>query len=503
MKATMTTSNPLQAATKNLASSFAMALVFLLSVVSGAAAAMPSPPREPVERTSVELRISGVPSDGIICFELKLSSVTARAANGRTTVLVSNPLTVEIMHLAGDSEPVVLTSLPQGQYTDFVIAANGARVTSLDPVTGLLVAKQISASYNATIHFQPALTVDENPVVLNLQVNPATIVNAVGVGNNGIRNISQVFRMQATRLTASVQQKLAKRAADRIIGSVTNISSRSLTLINGQTGAALTFRIDRNTRFRNASLSTLHGLIVAVRGRSDNAGLLVANDVEALENANGIVMDGVASGYIPDSNLVTMASQDGAGSGVKCSIVGSGISVDPSQNSNFVVDAQDMDMTGLESLQFDANSLVLGQHLQVQSMRAIQHDSSGNMGRVAAETVRLEPQTLTGAVANYQPGTTPGTFTFDLVFATNTSANVLNPFFYTMHVYQQRGTDMQSVPAGISNGAKVQVWGLVFYSQLPEGSNSVKATRGNVARFLVRQQNEPTFIMVAGRISAN
>jgi hypothetical protein len=503
MKPTTSSGNILQAFAKNRVLSFALIVVFVLSVGSGAAAEMPSPPREPVERTSVELRIGGVPTDGIICFELKLSSVTAKASNGRTTALVSNPLAVEIMHLAGDSKPVVLTSLPQGQYTDFVIAANGVRVTSLDPLTGLLVAKQISASYNTTIHFQPALTVDAKPIILNLQVNPAGVVNAIGVGNNGIKNLGQVFHIQATRLNASVQQKLAKRAADRIIGSVTNTSSRSVTLINGQTGAALTFRIDRNTRFHNASLSTLHGLIVSVRSRADDAGLLVATDVEALENANGVVADGVVSGYIADSNVVTLASQDGAGSGMKNSIVGSGISVDPSQNPNFVVDSQDMDMTGLESLQFDANSLVLGQHLQVQSMRAIQRDSNGNVARVAPETVRLEPQTLTGTVANYQAGTMPGSFTFDLVFATNASANVLNPFFYTMHVYQQRGTDMQSLTAGISNGAKVRVFGLVFYSQLPEGNSSVKAAGINVARFLVRQQSEPAFLMVAGRISAN
>jgi hypothetical protein len=506
MKTTMTSSDILQAATKNLLSSLAMALVFLLTAVSGAAAAMPSPPpdREPVERTRVELRIGGVPSDGIICFELKLSSVIAKGSNGRTTALISQPLTVEIMHLAGVSEPVALGSLPQGQYTDVAITANGARVTSLDPMTGLLVTRQLPASYNTTFHFEPALTVDASPVVLNLQVNPANVVNAVGMGNNGIRNIGQVFRLNATRLNASVQRRLAKGAADRIVGSVTNVSGRSLTLISGQTGAALTFRVDYSTRFYNASLSTLQGLIVAVRGRSDGNGILVATDVEALENAKGAVADGIASGYIPDSGLVTLASQDGSGSGMKSSLVGSGISVDASQNPNFVVDARDVDMTGLESLQFDANSLVLGQHLQVQSMRAIQHESNGNAARVIPETVKLEPQTLMGTVANYQPATTPGTFSFDLVFATNASMNVVNPFFYTMHVYQQRGTDMQSLSAGIGNGATVRVWGLVFYSQLPQGSSGViKATRNNAVRFLVRQQNEPAFIMVAGRITGN
>src|SRR3981081_2951807 len=101
MKLTTASSNNLQAATKKLALSFAIALVFLLSTISGAAAATPVPlDREAVARASVELRIGGVPSDGIICFQLKLSSVTAKATNGKTTSLVSKPLTVEIMHLA-------------------------------------------------------------------------------------------------------------------------------------------------------------------------------------------------------------------------------------------------------------------------------------------------------------------------------------------------------------------------------------------------------------------
>lgn len=361
----------LRAATRNLVS---LILVLLIATVNGTAKRSPLSLPEPVEETSVELRIGGVPSDSIICFRLNLTSVTAKATNGKTTALVSKPFTIEIMHLAGVSEPVIFGSLPQGQYTDIAITANGARVTSLDPVSGFLVAKQLPAHYNTIIHFQPALTVDANPVALDLQVNPAQLVNAGSMGNNGIRNSVHLFRLVATQLNASVLKKSSKGAADRIVGSVSNISGHSFTVVNGQTGAALTFSVDANTRFYNASLSTLKGLIVVARGRSGRGGFLVATHVEALENANGTVMDGILSGYIPNSDVMTLASQDGAGYGMKNSIVGSGISVDPSQNPHFVVDAQDVDMTGLGSLQFNADSLVLGQHVQVQSMRAMQRD---------------------------------------------------------------------------------------------------------------------------------
>ncbi len=505
MKPTTTSSKFLPVATRNLLSSFALAIVFLLSAVSTtvATSSLASSGREPVSRTSVELRIGGIPSDGIVCFELNLTSVTAIASNGSATTLVSKPLTVEIMHLAGDSEPVVLSSLATGQYTDVVIAANGSKVTSLDRASGLLITRQTATTYNTTIHFQPALTVDGNPVVLNLQVNPASVVNTTGTANNGIRNNAQMFRVIATRSNTLLRGKIAKVAADRMVGSVSGIYGNFFTLINGQTGAALMLKVDNNTQFHNASLSTLHGMIVAVRSQSDKTGFLLATDIEALENARGAVIDGVATGYIPDSNLVTLASQDGSGSGMKSTIVASGISVDPVENPTYLIDARDVDMTGLDSLQFDASSLTLGQHLRVQSMRAVQRDSNGNAARVIPETVKLEPQTLTGTVTNYQPGTTPGTFTFDLAFATDASMNVINPFFYTMHVYQQRGTNMQSLPAGIGNGTTVRVWGLVFYSPLPQNSSSIKAMRGNVERFLVRAQREPAFIMVAGRISGN
>jgi hypothetical protein len=508
MKAQRTSASNLEGTRKSLRFSLAVAVVAMLSVVCGAEAILtshrPEKPEPRAERTAIQLRVAGVPSDGIICFETKLNSVTAKNANGRTAILVSKPVTVEVMHWAGDSEAVAVTSLDRGRYTEIAISATGARMTYLNPVTGLLMTKQLSTSYNTTIHFNPALVVSATPVVLNLQISPADIVSTLGMGNSSVRNTGEMFRVNATRVNASGVQKPETGRVDRIVGSVTNVSRRSLTLTDGQTGSALTFKVDLNTRFYNAGLSSLQGLIVALRGRSAKDGSLVATEVEALESHSGAVMEGVVSGYIPNSSVVTLASQDGSGDGMKSSIMGSGISVDPSNNPNFVVDTHEVDMTGLESLQFDSNSLVLGQHVQVQSMRAIQRGSDGNAALVVPETVKLEPQTLTGTVANYRSGSTPGTSTFDLVFATDASMNVLNPFFYTMHVYQQAGTDMQKLSAAISNGATVRVWGLVFYSPLPQGSGVKAATEATRAVALLgHRQNESAFVMVAGRISSN
>jgi hypothetical protein len=510
MKATRTSASNLETTAKSLRSSWAAIIVCMLSVACAGEAvrSVPSPERpEPrVEKTAVQLRIAGVPSDAIICFETKLNSIVALGADGKNTTLLSNPITVEMMHWAGDSETVAVTSLERGRYTQIAISATGTRTTYLDVVTGLLATKRLSTSYNATIQFNPALVVGTTPVVLNLQISPANIVNTLGMGNSGTRNRGEMFRVNAARLNTLGLQKPENGRVDRIVGSVTNVSSRSLTVTDGQTGSNLTFRVDFNTRFYNASLSTLQGLIVALRGHSAKDGSLVATDVETLESHTGAVMEGVVSGYIPNSNLMTLASQDASGHAMKSSMMGSGISVDQSNNPNFVVDSNDVDMTGMESLRFNSDSLALGQHVQVQAMSAIQRDSNGNAARVVPETVKLEPQMLIGTIANYQSGSTPGTSTFDLVFATNASMNVLNPFFYTMHVYQQRGTDVHKLSSAISNGATVRVWGLVFYSPLPGGSvvkTSIKADRGRAVQLLGRRAEQSAFLMVAGRISGN
>src|ERR1700674_5987556 len=102
MKATRTSATNLEATTKSRGSSWVAAIVLLLSVACGAADVRPEKPAPRVEKTAVQLRIAGVPSDGIICFEMKLNSVVAKAADGTTTTLVSNPIRVEVMHSAGD-----------------------------------------------------------------------------------------------------------------------------------------------------------------------------------------------------------------------------------------------------------------------------------------------------------------------------------------------------------------------------------------------------------------
>jgi hypothetical protein len=481
-------------------------IAVLLLSVSGVLAATPKPiptPRQPrVANTAVQLRIGGVPSDSVICFEMKLSSVVATNANGTTVQLLSSPVAVEIMHWAGDSETVALSNLPQGQYSQIAITAKAAKATSLDPVSGMLVTKTLANSYSTTFRYSPKLTVSRTPIILNLQVSPGSVVNASVLGSNAGGNSAQMFRIATHQINTIGVQKPENGRIQRIVGVVTSSSNGTMTVQNGQTGTSLTFQIDQNAQFQSATRSTLNGMIVAVRGQSGTNGNLVATDIEALENQHGSVVDGVISGLIPNSPSMTLALQDGSGSGLKNSLVGSGVSMDPSENPNFTVDTHGIDMTGMASLTFDSNSLVLGQHVQLQSMRGMQHGGNGNAAAVLPETVVLEPQSLIGTVSNYQAGTTPGTFSFDLVFATNASMNVINPFFYTMHVYQQRGTDMH-VSAGIRNGSKVQVWGLVFYSQLPKGSAAIIRAAGRGAhRFLGRMEESPSFIMVAGRIAS-
>src|SRR5579863_585205 len=268
------------------------------------------PGSRPIGNTRIQLRIGGMPSDSVISLQMKLDTIVATNANGSTVELLTNPVTVEIMHWAGDSEVVAISSLPWGRYTQITANAEVTEMTFVDPSSRQWVTGAPATKYNVTMEFNPSLTVAASPVVLNLQVNPASVLNATApVGNVNILS-AQVFRIAADTLSSTgLLPETGK--VERVVGLVTNVSSSALTVVDGQTGASLTFTVNSDTIFHNAPQSTLSGLIVAVRGSSNKDGSLMATEIEAFENRDGLVAEGITSGYIPDSPSVTTILQDG------------------------------------------------------------------------------------------------------------------------------------------------------------------------------------------------
>lgn len=455
---------------------------------------LPFPPNNaPVP---VQVRVGGISSDGVISYVVTVSAATVRNANGSQVGLFSTPFSVEVMHLAGDSEPVLVGTLPRGQYTQATLVITAAKMTYLDPLTGLLVQKQSSLNLLSTLQFSPVLSVVSSPVVLNFQVALPTVSNASGARNAAPK---PVVNVSSKAVNTAGRQKPEDGQVQRVVGLVTKTSGTSFSLRNGLSGSLLNFQTNTGTQFINTTLSTLNNLIVSVYGSSRRDGSLLAQTVEAVANGTGIELEGLVATTIPNSNAMGLVFHDASGPGMDSGMMGSTVSVDTTVLPNFAIDTQNVDMTGLDSLTFDINSFVPGQRVQLQSVRQLQQDLYGNNGLVAPDTVRLEPQALTGTVANYQPGNTPGTASFDLLLPTDGTAylTILNPNTSSVHIYQQMGTDLKNLSNGISNGAQVQVRGLLFFSQLPASAADREFVRPTL------MSREPVFVMVAGRIIGN
>jgi hypothetical protein len=447
-------------------------IVWVLVLSSGLFAA-PAP-------TPVQLRISSIPSDNATALQLTISAISFVATDGSTADLVASPLSIEFKHLELDSEPLVVGSLYPLSYKKAVITVTSSTVSYLR--NGIPVRKTVDRTFTSVIRFIPPVIVEYGtPTVLNLELDMSSTIVA---GLNGNFRVARpVFRLAAMTAVSPELQKPESGRVDRVMGSVSSVSGSTFTILDGQTGATLTFDTDDNTQFINGGLSTLPGLITTVKGFTKPDGSLQASAVEVLESSMGIVIEGIATRRVPKTTQFLLVSQGGSGYQVSGSL-GSTVLADRAQ-SVFIVDSQEIDMTGLSFLKFNSNSMLLGQNIQVQSIRQMQAGSLGAFGALAADYVRLEPQSITGVVTNYQAGAQLGTASFDLLLPTNGSSylSVLNPGLFTVHVFQQVGTDLQNLPNGVSNGQSISLRGLLFFNVLPN------STSGRTA------------VMVAGRIS--
>jgi hypothetical protein len=439
----------------------AFARIIVILVLSSGLFAAPAP-------TPVQLRVSSIPSDKVTALQLSIRSISFQDTTGYTANLVTSPLLVEFKHLELDSEPLFVGSLYPAKYKQAIITVTSSTVSYLR--NGTPVKKTVVRTFTSVVKLAPPLTVGcGTPTILNLQLDMGGTV--VAAPNVNFVVAQPVFRLAAMTTVSPDFQKPESGKVNRVVGSVSSVSGSSFTIIAGQTGARLTFGTDNSTQFTNGGLSTLPGLITLVRGFTNPDGSLQASAVEVLESSTGIVIQGISTRRIPRATQFLLVSQSGSGYQVSSSL-GSTVLADLGQSS-FLVDDQEIDLTGLTYLKFDGSSMLSGQNIQLQSVRQMQTGSLGAVGSMTADYVRLEPQSISGVVANFRAGSQPSTATFDLVLPANGSSylTVLNPGLFMVHVYQQLGTDLQNLPNGVSNGQSISVRGLLFYNVLPNTSS--------------------------------
>lgn len=451
----------------------AFARILLLLVFCANLFAAPAP-------RPVQLRVSSIPSDRVTALQLTITAVSLRATDGSTDNLVMSPRRIEFKHLGLDSEPLVVGFLYPLQYESVDITVTSSALGYLR--NGIPVKKVVERTFTSSVQFAPAMELSySKPTILNLQLDMKSTVVLSSNGNLSV--YKPVFRLSSSVTAGPDVQKPENGRVDRVVGSVLSVSGQAFTIADGQTGAVLTFDTDSTTQFINAGISTLPGLIVGVKGITKADGFLQATIVEALESANGSVIEGLVSRRLGKSAQLLLVSQGGSGYQIAATIASTVLA--DRVHAAFTVDTHGFDMTGLDFLQFDDNSIALGQHVQLQSIRQLQTGSLGALGSVIPDYIRLEPQTIAGVIANFRAGADPSTASFDLMLPANAHSylRTFNPRLFKVRVYQQQRTDIQNLPGGVANGRSVRVRGLLFLSEIPS-SNSRRV-----------------FVMVAGRIA--
>jgi len=425
----------------------------------GGSSQSPSTPLAPQPGSaSFQINIGDYPSDRLLAFAMTINSMSLTNSTGSTVNLVSNPVPLEMMQLMGTMQPLAIMTIPQGTYTKATMTIGSATVTYMDPVTMQAVQKTVPGM-TATIQFDPNVTMNGTPSVMNFDMDMAASVFIDGAGNV---TMNPTLHM-TTGAYAVGSHDPVHGGMEHMFGAVANISGGSFTMAMMQGLQNPTFMTNSNTQFVNMGgmgmMSSGNLIMVDAEMRPD--GSMLADRVESIMSG-GLMAGGMMTNVTDNpATQLTLIAQNGAGTGMMASYLANGVTVSVSGSTTFSADTDEMDMSNLPfTPQFDGTSIFKGQRVYAVSAQTAMGGGMGGMmtGTVNASDIRLEPQGLNGIVSNYAQNGSQATFTLtmppDSAFAVFTGSN-------TVAVFQQSGTVIAGL-SSVPNGAAVHVRGLLF-----------------------------------------
>lgn len=411
------------------------------------------------------INIGDKPADSVLAFDLIVTRVDLMQQGGTTINVLSTSVEIELTHLAGTVEPLAVANVGAGTYASAAIAVSNVKVSYLPAGSASPVEKKFALNTTINVPFNPAITISNQPTVLNFDVNVAQSLSFDAAGN--VTGVNPVFTASVAAVAPDAeQQKEETGQVEDMVGVVSAITPAngnvpaSFALTPQSGGPDQTFAVDANTKFADgltqfADLKT--GMLVKVDAVTQTDGSLLATDVEMMEANNGLEADGIVIGAT--GNPVTSLNllvQDDAGDMV-ANMVGTTLGVDVS-NAVFKSPMNDSDFSSLlQGLpftpKFDNTTVAVGQRIAVNGAGTGQ-----TQGSISANEVRLQQQALTGTVGPAVPGSN-ASFSLlldaDSAFVKLTSVSALN-------VYEVPKTEMKGINS-IAQGTQVRVRGLLFF----------------------------------------
>lgn len=424
--------------------------------------------------TQVQFRVGDAPADSVISFEVSLASpITLHPADGSAPVaVILGKNRFELTHMSGDMEPLAVMGVPQGSYSSIDLTVTNTEVVFINS-SGATQKLEGKTSTPITIALSPALTISKNASVVDFDFSVANSLTFDANGNvTGFNFTGSSVTVAANAVGKEDGEDDDDGELENIVGTVTNVSGTSFTLMVSQTGMPLTFTTDGNTEFKDgAALATLMNTIVKVEGETKADGTLYAKEVEGVEDENGAEIEGQITQVTGNpATSLTLVAHDGMGEGMDDTMGGSMFTVDVSgvQASKYRIDDGGADFSGLSvpgpMFPFDTTTIHAGQNVEVES-----GEGTATAGTFTAESVKLQQQSITGMVTAVSSSSAPRTITITLP-ADSAIAMLSGGGTPSVTVFDQPKTDHHKINS-LQVGDTVTVRGLLFFSA--NGTNMI------------------------------
>lgn len=448
-----------------------LSILTLLGILAGCAGSGSSSVNTPSAMGAVQVKVGDAPADSVLSFELTIAKVDLQPQSGNAVTVMNSPEEIELTHLSGTLEPLVLTKVPFGTYTGAAITVSKAEVTYIPSGATVPVQKEIALNKTVNVTFNPSLNVGAGSAIVNIDLNLAQSLTFDANGN--VTGITPMFTITTASVPSGGEQGEDEEHGmmEDIVGQVTATTPASgstlasFTITPRMAGQPQTYFVDSSTQFEDglAQFSDIKlNMVVKVDAVTRTDGSLLATKIEMVEASEGIEAEGIVTGTTGSPvTSFQLLMHEGSGSSMSSAMLGTTLTVNVG-NAVFRAPLSNSDDSNLLSglpftPKFDATTLTKGQ--------SVEADASGQMpsqGTINASKIQLRRQSLNGTVGQAAAGSN-ATFSLlldaDSAFAKLTGTTSIN-------VYVVSSTKMKGI-SGATQGSKVKVRGLIFF----DGSN--------------------------------
>src|ERR1700757_269977 len=181
-----------------------LALLACLATGCGGGAAS-----SPIMRTSVartQIKIGDAPADSVLAFALTVTRVDLTPQGVGTPVNVLNtPEEVELTHLSGTVESLAIANVGAGTYTGAAIAVSNVEISYLPTGSSTPVQKKFALNTTSNVAFSPAITIGNQPTVVNFDLNVAQSLTFDAAGN--VTAVNPVFTASTAMVADQGEQE--------------------------------------------------------------------------------------------------------------------------------------------------------------------------------------------------------------------------------------------------------------------------------------------------------